>query len=97
MISLAIKFDASPRPGHARSGVSRWRSLLTTPHTPTREEIERDAAAHIGVPVDLVGGERPEGPAPEPAGPSPAATRTDRPRGRLTGWWRDLVAPEPTE
>ena len=81
---MATKFEASPRP-RSRG----WRSLFSKPRTPTPEEIAREAATRLGVPVDLVGG--------TPAGASaPAAAEpADRRRGRLAGWWHDLVSPEP--
>jgi GMP synthase PP-ATPase subunit len=77
-MSLATRFETSTRG-------SRWRALLTPVPTLSREEIERDAAEQLGVPVDLLG----ETPAPVPG------HEVRRSRGRLTAWLRDAVSPEP--
>ena len=89
-----MKFDASPRPADTRTRGSRWRSVLASPPAPSRQELERDAAAQLGVPADLLGGTGAGGEATEAR---PAPSRGGRPRGRLAGWWRDLVSPEPAE
>ncbi len=90
---MATKFEGSPRP--APRG---WISRLGAGPTLSREDIERDAAATLGVPVDLLG--QPASPASEPEAEEhsvPVARGGDRRPGRVPGWLRDLVSPEPAD
>ncbi len=84
---MATKFETSPLTADAPARVSRWRRLLAPAPVPSREDIERDAAARLGVPVGLVAGSPDTDRSTGPAGP--------RRPGRLTGWLRELVSPEP--
>ena len=92
VIPLATKFDASPRPLEGPSKLSRWRSLLAPAPIESREDIERDAAARLGVPLEVLTT------APAPDVPEvPAAAAAPARRGRLGGWLRNLVEAESPE
>ncbi|HEX2047122.1 MAG TPA: hypothetical protein VHF27_05115 [Acidimicrobiales bacterium] len=83
-----MKFETSPLAARARETGPRWRRLLAPEPVPSLEEIERDAAARLGVPADLVGGS----PRTERA---TARVGGGRRPGRLTRWARELLSPEP--
>lgn len=88
---MAIKFERSPYADEAGSTRRRWPSRERTPAM-TRDAIRRDAAARLGVPVDLL--EKSAGTTPE-APTAQAAHHTRRRRGSVVHWLRDLVSPEP--
>ncbi len=85
---MATKFETSPLATDAPSTGSRWQHLLTPSPVPSREDIRRDAAARMGVPVELVD----DSPTTDKSTPE---TGGSRPSGRLAGWLRGLLSPEP--
>ena len=85
---MATKLETSPLATGAPSAGSRWRRLLAPSPVPSREDIRRDAAARMGVPVGLVD----DSPVRHQAS---AETGDIRRPGRLAGWLRGLLSPEP--
>ena len=103
VIPLASKFDSSPHAQEARSTRPRWLSRVGGEPSMTREDIRRDAAAKLGVPVGLLEPStetRDAGTAD--AGPDQRDVIETHGQNRrrhrsLVGWLRNLVLTEPAD
>jgi hypothetical protein len=94
---LAEKLETSTRPAEPRSPRARWLARLGAGPTMTREDIERDAAAQLGVPVGFLGQSEDTAAEHDTGDQGVAITRAERRPGRIAGRLRALVSPEPAD